>query len=290
MTKIWCCRRPRRPARAGGCAARAVALAALLLAPQGAPAQEPGADTPLPPPASAPASRLTITPSEFERWRAGTAGRPDIAAVPQEASPGLVAAPPPPLLVAPPPPPSLVVPPPPLRLAPPPAPTVPEAPVVQPSRPRSGAPAAGPEPGLVSPPPAPVLTPPADPQVATLPPDSRDTTPPPTPPTTLPRPAEIRILYAADATDLPEAAHADLDGLAAWLKANPEVRVQIVGYASETAPSGSEARRRSLFRTLAVRTYLIENGVLSTRMDVRALGPRTEEEPKDRVEVRVPPS
>ena len=54
--------------------------------------------------------------------------------------------------------------------------------------------------------------------------------------------------------------------------------------------SGSDARRRSLFRTLAVRTYLVENGVLSTRMDVRALGDRTEEEPKDRVEVRVPPS
>jgi len=123
-----------------------------------------------------------------------------------------------------------------------------------------------------------------------LPPDSPATTPVPPPPDLLARPGEIRILYAADATDLPEEARRDLDRIAAWLRANPGVRVQIVGYASESAKTGSQARRRSLFRTLAVRTYLIENGVLSTRMDVRALGDRTEEEPKDRVEVKLPPS
>ena len=114
--------------------------------------------------------------------------------------------------------------------------------------------------------------------------------PVPATPHPLPQPAEIRILYAAEATDLPQAAHDDLDDLAGWLKANPGVRVQIVGYASTTTTAGGDARRRSLFRTLAVRTYLIENGVLSTRMDVRALGDRTEEEPKDRVEVRLPTS
>ena len=137
---------------------------------------------------------------------------------------------------------------------------------------------------------APVLAPPEAPQSATLPPDSRDTTPVPPAPEALPRPAEIRILYAAEATDLSAAARKDLDGLADWLQANPEVRVQIVGYASATSKSGSEARRRALLRTLAVRTYLIENGVLSTRMDVRALGDKTDAEPKDRVEVRLPPS
>ena len=147
-----------------------------------------------------------------------------------------------------------------------------------------------PQPGPVSPPAAPVLAPLEAPQIATLPPESRDTKPFPAGPQALPRPAEIRILYAADATDLPAAARKELDGMAEWLRANPEVRVQIVGYAAAATKSGSEARRRSLLRTLAVRTYLIENGVLSTRMDVRALGDRTDAEPKDRVEVRLPSS
>ena len=153
---------------------------------------------------------------------------------------------------------------------------------------RPGAPR--PQPGAATPPAPPVLAPPAAPQVAILPPDSRDTTPVPAVPEALPRPDAIRILYATDATDLPAAARKDLEALAAWLRANPDVRVQIVGYASAALKTGSDARRRSLLRTLAVRTYLIENGVLSTRMDVRALGNRTEEDPKDRVEVRLPPS
>lgn len=272
----------------------AAALAVLLASAAGAAAEQEG--TPLSPPAVAPVSRLTITPSEFERWLAGTPERPDIAVAPEDlpAGPGLVAPPPPrlsapsPAKVAPPPPALVTAPPPPKLAAPPPAANLAKAPAVPTPAPAGGPAETATAPGAVIPPSAPVLTPPRAPQVATLPPDSRDTTPVPAAP--LPQPVEIRILYAADATDLPEAAREDLDGLVGWLKANPDVRVQIVGYASAAATTGSDARRRSLFRTLAVRTYLIENGVLSTRMDVRALGDRTEEEPKDRVEVRLPPS
>jgi len=90
--------------------------------------------------------------------------------------------------------------------------------------------------------------------------------------------------------EVPEAAKPDLDEMAAWLRENPSVRIQIVGYASESATAGSPARRTSLFRTLAVRKYLVDNGVLSTRMDVRALGDETEELPLDRVEISLPPS
>lgn len=203
------------------------------------------------PPAEAPVSRLTITPSDFHGWLAGTPDRPDLAAVPEDRPPSRVTPPPPPpVLVTPPPPP----------------------------------------PATLTPLPAPAMPPPEPPQIATLPPDSRDTTPVPAVPGALPRPVGIRILYAAEATDLPAAARKDLDTLAAWLQATADARVEIVGYASETSKTGSKARRRSLLRVLAVRTYLIENGVLSTRMDVRALGGETDTEPKDRVEIRLPPS
>ncbi len=286
MTERRCCGRPAGGARAALRLGHAVAVAVLLLAPLAtvASAQQGAAETRRPPPDTAPISRLTVTPADFERWLAGTPEQPDIAAVPEAPPPSLVTAPPPPpRLVAPPPPPAALTP-------PPPAPEVPDTPALPAPRSGGDAPKPVPGPGPAAPPPAPLLTPPEAPQIATLPPDSRATTPVPEPPAVLPRPAEIRILYATEATDLPAAAHEELDGLAEWLRAHPEVRVQIVGYASATTPSGSEARRRSLFRTLAVRTYLIENGVMSTRMDVRALGARTEEEPKDRVEVRLPPS
>lgn len=90
--------------------------------------------------------------------------------------------------------------------------------------------------------------------------------------------------------ELPEAAIPELDRMAAWLRQNPSVRVQIVGYASEVAKADNPARRTSLYRTLAVRKYLVENGVLSTRMHVRALGAETDELPRDRVEILLPPS
>jgi len=283
---------PRKRGRAGWLVCNAAAFAFVLpaWAEDAAGAQEDGRHAPLSPPAVAPVSRLTITPSEFERWIAGTPERPDVATTPEDqpSGHGLVA-PPPPVLATPPPPKLARVPAPPrLTAPPPPAASVPEAPAI--STPVAGAQphTSTPPSSAVNPPPAPVLTPPAAPQVATLPPASRDSVPVHAAPQ--PPPGEIRILYAAESTDLPAAAREDLDGLAGWLKANPEVRIQIVGYASAATTAGSDARRRSLFRTLAVRTYLIENGVLSTRMDVRALGDRTAEEPKDRVEVRVPPS
>ncbi len=89
--------------------------------------------------------------------------------------------------------------------------------------------------------------------------------------------------------ELPDEAKPALRTMAAWLRANPDLRVRITGYASEKAKAGSEARRTSLYRTLAVRKYLVDNGVLSTRMDVFALGNKTDETPQDRVEVTLPP-
>lgn len=282
-------------------------LALLLFCADPAMAQETGA-APLPPPDQAPRSRLTVSPADIERWIAAIPATPEVAVAPED-EPGSMVTPPPPApsLVAPPPPPppSLVTPPPtpnltapavkppvdetappapPTEVVAPTPPTAPDTPAPVPTSPPAET---GP---ATTPPPPPVLTPPEEPQVATLPPDSPVTTPVPAPPVeSIARPGDMRILYSAEATELPGKAKKDLDRMAAWLRANPSVRLQIVGYASESSKTGSQARRRSLFRTIAVRTYLIENGVLSTRMDVRALGDRTEEEPKDRVEIKLPP-
>ena len=56
------------------------------------------------------------------------------------------------------------------------------------------------------------------------------------------------------------------------MTANENLRVQVMAYASGTPETESQARRTSLARGLAVRQYLYNKGIRSTRIDVRALG------------------
>lgn len=70
------------------------------------------------------------------------------------------------------------------------------------------------------------------------------------------------------------------------LQANPKLRVQLQAYASASAEDGqSAARRISLSRALAVRTWLMDKGIDAARMDVRALGMNTNQTPPDRVDL-----
>ena len=87
------------------------------------------------------------------------------------------------------------------------------------------------------------------------------------------------VKFAAGATDVPPASHAVLDAVAAKLLANDNLRVQLIAHATGGADEAMEARRVSLARAVAVRAYLIEKGVRSLRMDVRALGNRSDEGP-----------
>lgn len=64
-------------------------------------------------------------------------------------------------------------------------------------------------------------------------------------------------------------------------------RIQVKAYAGQAGDLAGSARRLSLKRALAVRSHLIENGVRSTRIDVRALGVAHDGGPPDRVDVEV---
>jgi outer membrane protein OmpA-like peptidoglycan-associated protein len=97
--------------------------------------------------------------------------------------------------------------------------------------------------------------------------------------------ASTHVLFTAGAVDLSNSAKSALDAVAAWLVANEQLRVQLVAYASGNADEANQARRISLSRALAVRTYLTEHGVATTRMDVRALGNRSEGDSPDRVDI-----
>jgi outer membrane protein OmpA-like peptidoglycan-associated protein len=98
--------------------------------------------------------------------------------------------------------------------------------------------------------------------------------------------APARVLFASGAVDLPESAKGELNAVADWLDANQQARLQITAYASGGPDEANAARRTSLTRALAVRSYLIGRGVSQTRMEVRALGNRSENgDPADRVDV-----
>ena len=97
----------------------------------------------------------------------------------------------------------------------------------------------------------------------------------------------LRIPFGVGGADLPESALQPLQELAARLSREPNLRVQLFAFAAGTEANASQARRLSLSRALAVRAVLIDAGVRSTRMDVRALGSNTNEAPLDRVDLLV---
>jgi outer membrane protein OmpA-like peptidoglycan-associated protein len=69
------------------------------------------------------------------------------------------------------------------------------------------------------------------------------------------------------------------------MQSNQNMRIQVLAYAAGTEDTESKARRKSLARGLAIRSYLIKAGVPSTRIDVRALGSKADGGPADRVDI-----
>ncbi len=72
------------------------------------------------------------------------------------------------------------------------------------------------------------------------------------------------------------------------MQENPDLRLRLRGYSAAGGESPNQARRVSLFRALAVRTYLMKRDVSSRRMDVQALGAKAPEDGSpNRVDVLV---
>ncbi len=191
--------------------------------------------------------------------------------------------------------------------APPPAPKLPEPQVAVQSEPSTPEPST-PEPSKAAepaPPPEPVVqptTPPPEPPPAPAA-ATAETEPPPPPaesltsgPAVAPQTAalpsasvpvgETRVLFRDGSVELSDDTKRKLSAIAMVLKDNATMRVQLLAYAKASSDGTSRARRLSLSRALAVRAYLIGQGVRSTRMDVRALGDKLGDGPADRVDIR----
>ncbi len=123
---------------------------------------------------------------------------------------------------------------------------------------------------------------PTTPAVAatTTPPEA----PPPPPSTATDGSVALSVPFSANASELPPASQDELRAIAQQMAADDSLRLTIRAYAEGTAEDASQARRLSLSRALAIRSYLIEQGIRGPRMDVRALGHRIEP-PRDRVDL-----
>ena len=98
---------------------------------------------------------------------------------------------------------------------------------------------------------------------------------------------QIRLVFEESESKLPGSKKNDLKTLAGKLKDQSNLRLQLMAYAGGEKLSASRARRLSLSRALSVRSFLIESGVRSTRIDVRALGNKTTEKPVNRVDLNL---
>ena len=93
------------------------------------------------------------------------------------------------------------------------------------------------------------------------------------------------IKFASGAADLNDQGKTALAKVADRLKENDTLRVQLYAYAAGSEAQTSQARFLSLTRALAVRDYLVSQGVGAERVDVRVLGNKLADKgPADRVD------
>ena len=227
------------------------------------------------------------------------------AAKPPKAAPEVKPAPPEPKIAAPAPPPPSQPPaalptpaaaPPPIATAPAPFPPAPSAPVgavtsapAPPPQAFSAAPASEASPQTFAPAPPQALTPAPQPRTAAPAAPSKPEPEPERPTQTASLPpagGDLMLEFKGDSAELGRGASDQLRALAARLK-DKDTRLQLKAYASGGADGASRAKRVSLSRGLAVRSYLIDQGMRSTQIDVRALGPVRDGGPEDRVDVVV---
>ncbi|MGB0696692.1 MAG: OmpA family protein [Rhodospirillaceae bacterium] len=102
-------------------------------------------------------------------------------------------------------------------------------------------------------------------------------------------PSRMTISFEPGETDLPPSANDSLTRVAQVLKANPGFRVLLRAYASDPDKTVARAKRASLTRALNVRSKLMDEGIMSASIEVRAMGLDAGDDPDDpdRVDVQM---
>lgn len=96
---------------------------------------------------------------------------------------------------------------------------------------------------------------------------------------------DLALNFDVGSSDLALDTQQKLDNVIEQMIDNDGLRLQLRAYAKSTDETKSSARRLSLSRALAVRSYLMDHNISPARVDVRALGSETDRTPLDRVDV-----
>tara|TARA_Y100000588_G_C14270198_1_gene931976 strand:- start:4072 stop:4950 length:879 start_codon:yes stop_codon:yes gene_type:complete len=96
-----------------------------------------------------------------------------------------------------------------------------------------------------------------------------------------------RLLFEPDKKRLAAGEKLKLTKIYNLIGRDKSKRIQLIAYASASAGNPTKARRLSLTRALEVRRILIEKGISSRQMDVRALGNRNGTGEPNRVDVMI---
>ncbi len=95
----------------------------------------------------------------------------------------------------------------------------------------------------------------------------------------------FRIRFAEGSSDPGSAAEPLLSSMVQQMSDDGDIRLEIKAYAGTGTGTPGDARRLSLRRALAIRTFLVDRGIESTRIDVKALGDTAPDAPSDRVDL-----
>jgi outer membrane protein OmpA-like peptidoglycan-associated protein len=99
-----------------------------------------------------------------------------------------------------------------------------------------------------------------------------------------PKSAAHRLNFDGGTADILGSTRDELEMVAAELMRHDD-RIEIQAFAGVAGDLSSDARRLSLRRGLNVRKFLVERGVLQSRIDVRALGGVRDNGPSERVDI-----
>lgn len=97
---------------------------------------------------------------------------------------------------------------------------------------------------------------------------------------------DMSVSFDSDSAELSDLVQSELRSLASSLRADQDSRIQVLGFASAKGGSQDLARKLALSRALKVRTFLIDAGVPSARIQVRSLGAQSGGGPANRVDIR----
>ncbi len=97
---------------------------------------------------------------------------------------------------------------------------------------------------------------------------------------------DVTFTFATDSAELSTTAQAVLRSLADDLRAQGDNRIQVLGYASSDGGSPELARQLALSRALKVRTFLMDAGISSARIQVRPPRGVADSGPANRVDIK----